>query len=169
MPLNSLGTFNPINIQTNVPTYKIYYCTQLKISPTPPRVTLCSIDTLWPTTAVSPITTPTPAWKYIYILISKMVLNFLYLCMVVPVPWSIINPEPIFAPGWISIWNTWLALLCKNNAVYILHSRYTMELLILTVQARYVPRVSLPVFHNQCDTRCVWRAWNPLKYSKTSG
>ena len=50
------------------------------VTPVPPKVTLCNIETLSPTTAVSPITTP--------------------------VPWSMKTPDPSLAPGWMSILNT---------------------------------------------------------------
>ena len=87
--------------------------------PDPPNVTLCSMLTLSPTMAVSPMTTP--------------------------VPWSIKTPFPIWAPGWISIWKTLFALLWRKSA-----------------------RVGRPVDQSQCATLCVWSAWNPLKYNKTS-
>mmetsp|Transcript_21868 Transcript_21868/g.65432 ORF Transcript_21868/g.65432 Transcript_21868/m.65432 type:complete len:313 (-) Transcript_21868:708-1646(-) len=58
--------------------------------PEPPRLTWCSIDTLSPTTAVSPITTP--------------------------VAWSSSTPRPIIAPGWISTWKTCDARLCSASA-----------------------------------------------------
>ena len=57
----------------------------------PPRVVPWYIVTLSPTIAVSPITTP--------------------------IPWSINNPLPIFAPGCISIPVNLLALFDKRRAI----------------------------------------------------
>mmetsp|Transcript_15283 Transcript_15283/g.64486 ORF Transcript_15283/g.64486 Transcript_15283/m.64486 type:complete len:228 (+) Transcript_15283:215-898(+) len=58
--------------------------------PVPPSVTPCRMDTLFPTTAVSPMTTP--------------------------VAWSNITPSPITAPGWMSTWNTSEMRLCSSSA-----------------------------------------------------
>ncbi len=70
-------TAAPAPISTPSP---IFGCRSPSSLPVPPRVTECSIDTLSPTTAVSPITIE---WA-----------------------WSIMIPCPMRAPGWMSTPNT---------------------------------------------------------------
>mmetsp|Transcript_12405 Transcript_12405/g.43012 ORF Transcript_12405/g.43012 Transcript_12405/m.43012 type:complete len:238 (-) Transcript_12405:113-826(-) len=59
-------------------------------APVPPKVTWCRMLTLFPTTAVSPITTP--------------------------VAWSSSIPDPILALGCMSTCSTWLTRLCSASA-----------------------------------------------------
>mmetsp|Transcript_27130 Transcript_27130/g.88992 ORF Transcript_27130/g.88992 Transcript_27130/m.88992 type:complete len:270 (-) Transcript_27130:94-903(-) len=82
--------------------------------PVPPSVTLWRMETLFPTLAVSPTTSP--------------------------VAWSMRMPQPIRAAGWMSTWNLddtrdWSASASGRR----------------------------PFSQSQCDTRCAWSAWNPLK------
>ena len=56
---------------------------------TPPSVTLCRMDTLFPTTAVSPMTKP--------------------------VPWSSRTPLPILAAGWMSTARVWVQRYCSTQ------------------------------------------------------
>lgn len=55
----------------------------------PPSVTFCIMDTLFPTTAVAPMTTP--------------------------VPWSSKMPFPILAAGWMSTAKDWLVLQASHE------------------------------------------------------
>ena len=71
------STAAPAPISTPSP---IFGCRSPSSLPVPPSVTECSIETLSPTTAVSPMTIE---WA-----------------------WSIMMPWPIRAPGWMSTPNT---------------------------------------------------------------